>query len=78
MRKFVASLTRKKQLRMNRKMITLTFFELYIVYVKIRTTVFPYLLVNLFKAYVCYFLSNFYFSPNDSPSKTMKSFFYFI
>ena len=32
----------------------------------------------LFKAYVRYFLSNFYFSPNDSPSKTMKNVFYFI
>ena len=32
----------------------------------------------LFKACVCYFLSNFYFfSPNDSPSKTMKN-VYFI
>ena len=29
----------------------------------------------LFKACVSYFLSNFYFSPNDSPSKTMKIFF---
>ena len=27
---------------------------------------------------VRYFLSNFYFSPNDSPSKTMKNVFYFI
>ena len=27
---------------------------------------------TFFKACVCYFLSNFYFSPNDSPSKTMK------
>ena len=27
---------------------------------------------DLFKACVCYFLSNFYFSPNNSPSKTMK------
>ena len=26
----------------------------------------------LFKVSVCYFLSNFYFSPNDSPSKTLK------
>ena len=32
----------------------------------------------LFKACVRYFLSNFYFSPNDSPSKTMKNVFYFI
>ena len=78
MRKFVALLTKKKQLKMNGKMITLTFFKLYIVYVKIRTAVFPYLLVDLFKACVCYFLSNFYFSLNDSPSKTMKSVFYFI
>ena len=30
------------------------------------------------KACVCYFLSNFYFSSNDSSSKTMKFFFYFI
>ena len=30
----------------------------------------------LVKACVCYFSSNFYFSPNDSPSKTMKSVFY--
>ena len=29
-------------------------------------------------AYVRYFLSNFYFSPNDRPSKTMKNTFYFI
>ena len=27
-----------------------------------------------FKAYVSYFLSNFYFSPNDNPSKTEKYF----
>ena len=33
---------------------------------------------NNIKAYVCYFLSNFYFSPNDSPSKTLKNIFYFI
>ena len=32
----------------------------------------------LLKACVHYFLSNFYFSPNDSPSKTMKNVFYFI
>ena len=30
------------------------------------------------KACVCYFLSNFIFLPNDSPSKTMKKVFYFI
>ena len=30
------------------------------------------------KACVRYFLINFYFSPNDSPSKTMKDVFYFI
>ena len=30
-----------------------------------------------FKAYVCYFLSNIYFSPNHSPSKTMKNVFLF-
>ena len=33
---------------------------------------------SFFKACVRYFLSNFYFSPNDSPSKTMKNVFYFI
>ena len=32
----------------------------------------------IFKACACYFLSNFYFSRNDTPSKTMKFFFYFI
>ena len=30
------------------------------------------------KACVRYFLSNFYFLPNDNPSKTMKNFFYYI
>ena len=34
--------------------------------------------VDLFKACVHYFLSTFYFSPNDSPSKIMKNVFYFI
>ena len=33
---------------------------------------------QIFKACVCYFLSNFYFSPYDSPLKTMKNVFYFI
>ena len=28
------------------------------------------------KAFVCYFLPNFYFSANDSPSKTMKNVFF--
>ena len=32
----------------------------------------------ILKACVRYFLSNFYFSLNDSPSKTMKNVFYFI
>ena len=32
----------------------------------------------LFKACVCYFYQIFIFSPNDSPSKTMKNAFYFI
>ena len=31
----------------------------------------------IFKACVRYFLSNIYFSPNDSPSKTMKNVFLF-
>ena len=34
--------------------------------------------VPVFKACICYFFENFYFSPNDSPSKTMKDIFYFI
>ena len=33
---------------------------------------------SLLKACLHSFLSNFYFSPNDSPSKTMKNVFYFI
>ena len=32
----------------------------------------------MFKACVCYFESNFCFSSNDSPSKTLKDVFYFI
>ena len=32
----------------------------------------------MLKACFRYFLSNFYFSPNDSPAKTMKNVFYFI
>ena len=36
----------------------------------------PFFLV--LKACVCYFWSNFYFSPNDSPLRTMKNVFYFI
>ena len=32
---------------------------------------------HILKAYVHYFLSNFYFSPNDSPSKAMKNAFCF-
>ena len=34
--------------------------------------------IIFFKACVCYVLPIFYFSPNDSPSKTMKNVFYFI
>ena len=33
---------------------------------------------SIFKARVPYFLPNFYYQPNDSPSKTMKNVFYFI
>ena len=46
MKKFVVLLTKEKQLRMNGKMISLTF--LYSAY-KISTILFFYLLVNLFK-----------------------------
>ena len=35
-------------------------------------------LKQIIKACVRYFLSNFYFLPNNSPSKTMKNVFYFI
>ena len=35
-------------------------------------------MIFILKACVHYFLSNFYFSPNDSPSKTMKNVFHFI
>ena len=43
--------------------------------------VFPFKLKytsSILQACVCYILSNFYFSPNDSPLKTMKNVFYFI
>ena len=40
--------SKEKQLRINGKEMTLTFFKLYMVYIKIRRTLFPYLLVNLF------------------------------
>ena len=34
--------------------------------------------MSILKACVHYFLSNFYFSPNDSPFKTMKSFLFYL
>ena len=34
--------------------------------------------LDSFKTCIRYFLSNFSFSPNNSPSKTMKNVFYFI
>ena len=37
-----------------------------------------YLGWQVFKVCVHYFLTNFCFSPNDSPSKTKKNVFYFI
>ena len=48
-----------------------------------RVEVIIYFLLNnlndcAFKACVRYFLSNFYFSQNDSPLETMKNVFYFI
>ena len=36
------------------------------------------LVENILKAFVRYFYQIFMFSPNDSPSKTMKNAFYFI
>ena len=47
-KQFVALIAKKKQLRMDGKEMTLIFFKLYMVYIKIMTTIFPYLLVNLF------------------------------
>ena len=35
-------------------------------------------IIDIFKACVHYFSTNFHFSPNDSLSKTMKDVFYFI
>ena len=49
MKKFTELLTKEKKLRINGKILTLTFFESYTVYVKIGATVFPYLLINLIK-----------------------------
>ena len=49
MKKFIELLTKEKKLRINGKILTLTFFESYTVYVKIGATVFPYLLINLIK-----------------------------
>ena len=49
MMKFNALLMKKKQPRMNGKMMTLTFFKLYTVYIKIRTILLLYLFVKLFK-----------------------------
>ena len=49
MKEFIALLTDEKQLRMHGKIMTLTFFELYTVYIKIRTIFSPHLHVNLFK-----------------------------
>ena len=49
MKKFVALLTKEKQPRMNEKMLTPTFFELYAVYIKKSGQFFLHtLLANLF------------------------------
>ena len=47
--KFITLPTKEKRLRMNGEMITLTFFEFFSLYKKIRSILFPYLLVYLFK-----------------------------
>ena len=49
MKEFTALLTDEKQLRMHGKIMNLTFFELYTVYIKIRTIFSPHLHVNFFK-----------------------------
>ena len=41
-------------------------------------TVWHAVVLHKLKACVRYFLKSFYFSPNDSTSKTMKDVFYFI
>ena len=47
-------------------------------YVQYSVTLLAVIMVDLLKASVRYFLSNFYFSPNHNSSKTMKNVFYFI
>ena len=55
LKKFAASLTKENRLRINKKMMTLTFFETFTAYhnpvyiQKIGTVLFPYLIVNLFE-----------------------------
>ena len=41
-----------------------------------KTSVIP--LFDLFEDYFCYFSTNFYFSPNDSASKTIKSYVFYL
>ena len=67
-----AALKRLHMFRTSVKFVLLSFPSINIL--------FQYKLLNFcwFKACVRYFLSNFYFSPNDSPLKTTKNVFYFI
>ena len=41
-----------------------------------KTSVIP--LFDLFEDYFCYFSTNIYFSPNDSASKTIKSYVFYL
>ena len=47
-------------------------------YLKTSSILWNGIMLKILKACVCYFLSNFYFSLTDRPSKTMKNAFYFI
>ena len=52
--------------------------QFWITNLKKKSVSFNMTLTAKLNACVCYFLTNFYLSPNNSPSKTMKDVFYFI
>ena len=76
MKKFVVLLKKEKQQRMNGKMMSLTFFELYAVYIKKNMTIlFPYLLVNMFKQrYITYVKSYKYLNKSISIKTNISTF----
>ena len=71
---FINNILRLKNFKTRKAMNVKT-----LVFVICVATIIYLLLSNLhdctFKACIRYFLSNFYFSPNDSPSKTKRCFF---